>query len=809
MLVSLKWLRDYIDVELSPEEIAGKLTMAGLEVDSVNRISPDFSGVVVAKILSVKPHPNADKLSLCEVSTGDQTFPVVCGAKNISAGDIVPFAKVGATIPGGYTIKSSRLRGEISEGMLCSEEELGTGEDATGIMMLPDNLTLGEDLAVALDLEDVVLEISITPNRPDCLSMTGMAREIAAMTGGEVRHPDIKFEEKGENTDTLTSVKILDSNLCPRYTARLIKNIEVRPSPAWMRMRLEAVGLRAINNVVDVTNFVMMEYGQPLHAFDFRFLEEKRIVVRGATEGEEFVSLDEKTRTLSADTLMICDGAGSRPVGIAGIMGGLNSEVKDDTKDILLESAYFNPSSIRKSARSLGMGTDAAFRFERGIDPEGVVNALNRAAQLIADLSGGYICRGYIDEYPRKIETVRDIPMRPESVNRILGTQISAGEMKDILEGLEMTVRENGEGEYLVTPPTFRVDISREIDLTEEVARIHGYESIPVSLPGLSAGTGTPNDKRTLEDRIRTIFNGYGYSEVINYSFTTPTSADILGLSRDDAGRRLIKLEDPLGEEMSVMRTGLVYGLLETMRKNISAGNHDLRIFEMGTVFTDIDEELPMENERMGGLVTGSRYDRLWHFDDGLHSDFYDLKGCVENLFDALRIRDLRFKSDCDRPFLHPGRSCHIMSGGKTIGFLGDVHPDVLDKMDIKGRMAVVFELDLRSLASLPSEEMIYRDIPKFPSISRDVAFVVDGAIEGRYILDLARKKKENLLEYMGIFDVYVGSGVPAGMKSLAVRFTYRSATRTLTDDEVNEVHDRLVERIVRHTGAKIRGMEI
>ena len=807
MLVSLKWLRDYIDVELTPEEIAGKLTMAGLEVDSVNRINPDFSGIVVAKILSIKPHPNADKLLLCEVSTGEQNFPVVCGAKNISAGDIVPFAKVGATIPGGYTIKSSRLRGEISEGMLCSEEELGIGEDATGIMMLPDNLTLGEDLTVALDLEDVALEISITPNRPDCLSMTGIAREIAAMTGGEVRYPDIEFEEKGENTDALTSVKILDSNLCPRYTARLIKDIEVRPSPAWMRMRLEAVGLRAINNVVDVTNFVMMECGQPLHAFDFRFLEEGRIVVRGAEEGEKFVSLDEKTRTLSADTLMICDGV--KPVAVAGIMGGLNSEVEGDTKDILLESAYFNPSSIRKSARSLGMGTDAAFRFERGIDPEEVVNALNRAAQLIADLSGGYICRGYIDEYPRKIETVRDIPMRPESVNRILGTQIGAGEMKDILEGLEMTVRENGEEEYLVTPPTFRVDISREIDLTEEVARIHGYGGIPVSLPELSAGAGTPNDKRTLEDRIRTIFNGYGYSEVINYSFTTPTSADILGLSRDDAGRRLIKLEDPLGEEMSVMRTGLVYGLLETMRKNISAGNHDLRIFEMGTVFTDIDEELPMENERVGGLVTGSRYDRLWHFDDGLHSDFYDLKGCVENLFDVLRIRDLRFKSDCDRPFLHPGRSCYVVSGSKTIGFLGDVHPDVLDKMDIKGRTTVVFELDLRSIASLPREEMIYRDVPKFPSISRDVAFVVDGAVEGRFILDLALKKKENLLEYMGIFDVYVGSGIPDGMKSLAVRFTYRSATRTLTDSEVNEVHDRLVERIVRHTGAKIRGMEI
>ncbi|MEA2014567.1 MAG: phenylalanine--tRNA ligase subunit beta, partial [Thermodesulfobacteriota bacterium] len=769
MLVSLKWLRDYIDIDLEPEEIAGKLTMAGLEVDSIERISPDFSGVVVAKILSVNPHPNADRLSLCEVSTGEQFFPVVCGAKNISAGDIVPFAKVGASIPGGYTIKSSHLRGEISEGMLCSEEELGIGEDTTGIMMLPGNLTLGEELTVALDLEDVVLEVSITPNRPDCLSIIGVAREIAAMTGEKVRYPDIKFKESTEDTDTLTSVKILDPSLCPRYTARLIKDIEIRPSPAWMRKRLEAVGLRAINNIVDVTNFVMMEYGQPLHAFDFRFLEGKRIVVRGATEGEEFVSLDEKTRTLTADTLMICDGV--KPVAVAGIMGGVNSEVEDDTKDILLESAYFNPSSIRRSARTLGMGTDAAFRFERGIDPEGVINALNRAAQLIADLSGGSICRGYIDEYPAKIETARDIPLRPEMVSRVLGTQIDAGEMKDVLECLEMTVKDNGEGRYLVTPPTFRVDISREVDLTEEIARIHGYDNIPVSIPALSE-METPNDKRMLEGKIRTIFNGYGYSEVINYSFTTPAAADILGLDQDDMWRRVIKLEDPLGEDMSVMRTGLVYGLLETMKKNISVGNHDLKIFEIGKIFTDIGEELPAENEKVGGLVTGSRYDRLWHFDDGLRSDFYDLKGCVENLFDALRIRDVRFKADCDRPFLHPGRACHVMSGSRTIGFLGDVHPDVLDKMGIKGR-AVVFELELLTILSLPREKMIYRDIPKFPSISRDVAFIVDETIEGRSILDIALEKREKLLEYVDIFDVYTGEGISEGTKSLAVRFAY------------------------------------
>ena len=806
MLVSLKWLKDYVDVDLAPEEIADKLTMAGLEVDSIEKVTPGFSGVLVAKILSVTPHPNADKLSLCEVSTGGTTVPVVCGARNIHAGDIVPLATVGATIPGGYTIKSSRLRGELSEGMLCSEEELGIGDDATGIMMLPDTLPLGEDLAVALDLEDVAFEISVTPNRADCLSMIGIAREIAAMTGTRVRYPRIDFQENEEGIDTLTSVTILNPELCPRYTARLIQNIEIRPSPTWMRIRLEAVGLRAINNVVDVTNFVMMELGQPLHAFNFRSLKEGRIVVRGADEGEQFVSLDEKARILRVDTLMICDGV--EPIAVAGIMGGLDSEVEDDTTEVLLESAYFNPSSIRRSSRSLGMGTDAAFRFERGIDPEGVVRALDRAAQLIADLSGGSICRGYIDEYPRKIEMAGDIPLCPDRVNRILGTRIETEEMKGILESLEMVVTEREPGNYLVTPPTFRVDITREIDLTEEIARIYGYEGISSSLPELSPEVLITNSKRELHKRIRTILNGYGYSEVINYSFISPASADILGLGADDEGRRFIRLEDPLSEDMSVMRTNLAYGLLLTMRKNGSVGNRDLRIFEIGKVFTDIGEDLPREDETVGGLVCGSRYDRSWHFDEEMHADFYDLKGCLENLFDALRIQTVRFMPGCDRPFVHPGRSCTMVCKDTVIGFLGDVHPDALDKMDIKER-AVVFQFDLQAIVPFARDGFLYRSIPKLPSVSRDVAFVIGREVEGRRLLDLALERNENLLECVDIFDVYEGKGIPKGMKSLAVRFTYRSSTKTLTDNEVSDVHERLVGTIVKHTGATIRGQEL
>lgn len=807
MLVSLKWLRDYVDIDITPEEVAAKLSMAGIEVESVDETGPDFTGVVVARIVSVQPHPNADKLSLCEVSTGDRTCSVVCGAPNVTEGIFVPLAQVGATIPGGYSIKHSKIRGESSEGMLCSEDELGIGDDASGIMVLPDNLTLGEDLAVALDLKDVTFDVSITPNRADCLSMVGIAREIAAMTGVTVRYPAIVVSEGTEDIRDITSVEIVSPDLCPRYTARVIKDVTIKPSPFWMKRRLEAVGLRAINNIVDITNFVMMELGQPLHAFDYRFLEEGRIVVRGATDGETFVSLDEKERVMRGDTLMICDGV--KPVAVAGIMGGLNSEVEEDTETVLLESAYFNPSSIRKSARTLGMSTDAAFRFERGIDPEGVITALDRAAQLIADLSGGTICKGYIDEYPKKLELVNNIPLRVSRVNEILGTDLSATEVEAILQALEMDVSVDGKGSYLVTPPSFRVDIAREIDLIEEIARIRGYDHIPVSLPTLSVGEKMVDERKLVENGIKRVFNGYGYSEVINYSFTTPESVNILDLPEDDEGRRMVRLRDPLSEDMSVMRTGLVFGLLETARKNINAGNPDLKIFEIGNIFINSGAgKLPREREKVAALITGERYKSSWHFAE-LDADFYDLKGVVEGLLETLRIESVEFRPVEDISFLHPGRSCLVMVQERVLGFVGEIHPRVQERADIKERV-VVCELDLSLLVDLFSNDVRYREIPKFPSVTRDVAFVVDRVIKGHDMLKLALNKGEGtFLEHVSIFDVYAGKGIPEGMKSLAIRFTYRSSEKTLTDDEANEVHENIVGEVVRNTGARIRGAEV
>ena len=720
MLVSIKWLKDYVDIDLTAVELADKLTMAGLEVDEIRNIKPTFSGVVVAKIISVKNHPSADKLSLCEVSDGSQSYPIVCGAKNIKAGDVVPLAKVGATIPGGDTIKSSVLRGEKSEGMLCSAVELEIGDDESGIMQLPQNLNPGLPLEQALDLADTVLDVGITPNRADCLSMIGIAREVAALTGKKIKMPVSNVREAAEDIRKTASVKIIDADLCPRYTARMIKNVKIGPSPAWMKRRLEAAGLRAINNVVDITNFVMLETGQPLHAFDFRFLEEGRIVVRKSKLDEEFISLDGKSRKLDGDTLLICDGV--KPVAIAGIMGGLNSEVKEDTQLILLESAYFNPTSIRRSARKLAMSTDAAFRFERGIDPEGVLIGLNRAAQLIAELSGGSVYKNYIDEYPRKVPAAKDIPLRLNRINETIGTAIKGKDIIKILKSIGMNVAAAGKDKYLVSPPTYRVDITREIDLIEEVARLHGYDQVPAKLPNIPVTEMMEIPRLALEERIRLLLTGTGYSEVVNYSFITPSSADHLCLEQNDKRRRFVHIKNPLVEDQSAMRTTMVYGLLDTLRKNVNNGCSDLSIFEMGRIFFSCGEgKLPEENNVLAGLLSGAVSEDLWG--SKVVVDFYDIKGCIENIFLDLKLNNCHYRSTDTQSFLHPGKSCGIYLDNIKIGYIGALHPNVMENMDLKN-IAYIFEINLDILVSHLHDSNIYKEVSKFPAIMRDVAFV-------------------------------------------------------------------------------------
>lgn len=801
MLVSLKWLKDYVDVEMTPTELADALTMAGLEVDEIKQIKPAFTGVVSAEILSVKPHPSADKLCLCAVTDSIQTYPIVCGAKNIKAGDIVPLAKVGATIPGGYTIKSTVLRGEKSDGMLCSEEELEVGDDNTGIMQLPPGTALGKPLEEILDLGDTVLDVSITPNRADCLSMLGIAREVAAITGKKIKMPAGEVCESAEDINSITSVKIIDSDLCPRYTARMIKDVAIGPSPVWMKTRLEAVGLRSINNVVDVTNFVMLEMGQPLHSFDFRFLEEGRIVVRKSVQDEEFVSLDGKARKLEADTLLICDGV--KPVAIGGIMGGLNSEVKDDTRSVFLESAYFNPSSIRRSARRLAMPTDAAFRFERGIDPEGVLAALNRAAGLIADLSGGKVCKNFIDEYPAKVPAAANIPLALSRVNAVIGTAIEGSEVIRILQSIGMEVKENEPGKYLVTPPTYRVDITREIDLIEEVARLYGYDRVPVTLPDVAVTEMAAIPRLDLEERIRTVLTGNGYNEVINYSFISPQSVDYLGLTENDERRRLVHIKNPLVEDQAVMRTTMIFALLDSLKKNANNGCFNLKLFEMGRIFLNCGAgKLPAERNVLAGLLSGTIGEDLWNYRQNV--DFYDVKGCIDNLFSDLKTGDCRYVAENPEPFLHPGKSANIYLNDSKVGYLGEVHPDVKDRMDLKVN-SYVFEINLDMLVNHIAGEVTYKEISKYPAVARDVAFVVYSGVQADYMLDIVLRQKEDLLENVGIFDIYAGKGLPDGTKSLGLRFSYRSPDKTLTDLEVNNVHERIVRKTIELTGARVR----
>jgi phenylalanyl-tRNA synthetase beta chain len=802
MLVGLNWLKDYIDIDVSPAELAERLTMAGLEVDSLKETGPAFSGVRVARILSLRPHPDADHLSLCEVTTGEATHRIVCGAKNIRVGDTVPLAPVGASLPGDLVIRNARIRGEASEGMLCSEEELGIGSDASGIMILSQDTPVGAELGEVLDLGDAVIDIGVTPNRGDCLSIVGVAREWAAIAGGKLRIPVTDVVESDEAIAEIASVTIDDPDLCPRYTARIIKGARIGPSPLWIRRRLEAVGLRPINNIVDVTNFVMMELGQPLHAFDYRFLEEGRIVVRRSREGERFVSLDGKERVLSAGTLLICDGV--KPVAIGGIMGGLNSEIKPDTETILLESAYFNPASIRRSSRELSMGTDAAFRFERGIDPEGVVRALDRAARLIAEVSGGTVCKGVIDRYPMRVETAERIPLRVQRVNDILGTVVPENEMVRILKGLEMVVEPDGEGRFAVTPPTCRVDILREIDLIEEIARLYGYDRVSATVPAVSAIAGVREGKGTVEERLRAIMTGAGYAEVINYSFISSEAVDQLGIEAADQRRCHVRIRNPLTEEQSVLRTTMVHSLLLNAKRNADFGVFNLKIFEIGRTYIGRGEgKQPLETNRMACLITGLRYEDRWHSKD-LHADFYDLKGCVESILDGLGIPRPSFRSGIDEPFLHPGKSCGIFAREENIGFMGEVHPAVLARMDLIGPI-VLCELDTDRLSALYSAKTGFRAIPRFPSSSRDVAFLIPSEREAKELLLPAEEFLEELLEKVQIFDIYEGKNLPVGMKSVGLRFSYRSADRTLTDDEVNEIHGRIVQSIVRVTGAAVR----
>jgi phenylalanyl-tRNA synthetase beta chain len=804
MKVTLNWLKDYVDFDLSVEDLSHRLTMAGLEVDALERLGDGLDSVIVARLVDVQPHPEADRLTVCTVDTGSDTRQVVCGATNHKTGDLVALAQVGSVLPGDFKIKKSRIRGMESQGMLCSESELGFSEESAGIMILPSGLTLGQPYFEAAGLKDIVFELGLTPNRPDCLSVLGVAREISAMTGNKLRLPEILVEESATEVSSRSSVKIDDPDLCPRYAARLIEGVRIGPSPDWLVRRVEAVGMRSINNVVDVTNFVMMELGQPLHAFDFNRLREQRIVVRRADQGEEFTTLDGQVRLLQTEDLVICDGVG--PVALAGIMGGQNSEVEADTTDILLESAYFNPVAIRRTSKRLGLHTESSHRFERGADVDMVPFALDRAAALIAELANGQLASGVLDVYPEPIaERILDLSVA--RCGQLLGVDVSAEQIGDVLAGIGLHVDSGADrvGGLLKTRvPNFRPDIEREIDLIEEVARLIGYDKIPVTMPASRLECQRLPRHLVLERAVRDLMISDGFAEIVNYSFVSAASLERVGFGADDARRRHVVVLNPLSEDQAIMRTSLVAGLLETAAGNLAYRNEDLALFELRPVFSPVDnEELPRESLRLTALMCGRREPEGWA-QSADACDFYDMKGCVEHLLDSLRVEDVRWDASHSDSFYHPGKSAALYSGKLMLGTVGELHPAMAQDFDLN-RAVMLCDLDLEAVFSKAGEMPGFVPLSRYPDIERDSAFLIDEEIPAQRVLDVLNRVKLKDLESIVLFDVYSGKGIPDGKKSLAIRARYRALDRTLTDEFIQKLHGKLIKSLQKEFAAELR----
>ncbi len=802
MRISLEWLADFIDLDLEdpelPERLANGLLLAGLEVEALERPEGSFDGLVVAEVLSVEPHPNADRLKLCRVADGAGERSVVCGAPNVETGRRVVLAKPGVRMPGGMKVEVARIRGEQSEGMICSERELGLGTDHSGIMVLSGAPAVGSDVAELLGLNDVIFDISITPNRADCLSVLGVAREAAALLGTSLRAPDISVEED-ENTSaaSVCGVEIWDPDKCPRYAARIIQGAEIGPSPGWMARRLRAAGMRPINNVVDVTNYVMLSLGQPLHAFDLHRLAEYKIIVRRWAESDgPFTTLDGQQRAMDDEDLMICDG--EKPVAIGGVMGGFFSEVSDDTRDILLESAYFTPQTIRRTRRRLGMSTEASYRFERGVDPSGTVRAADLAAELIRQTAGGAVARGAVDAHPAPIAP-KQVPIRVARASSLLGVSLDVPRVRESLESLGLLVSDAKDGVFSVEVPTFRPDIEREIDLIEEVGRRVGYENIPATLPASGNPAARPTRARSLELQARRTMVAGGFSEALNYSFVSREALKSMGWLDE----QMVALRNPLSGEMDVLRTTLLAGLLANVAHNLSRGVSEIRLFELGRSFHPVDgEALPEQVQRAAGVVVGSAASQ-----DGvsLPGALSELKGVLERFLESLGLENLLFEPVDAAPGWEPSAASRVLVGEAALGHVGLAAPEVLGVLDIEMGVAA-FEINLASLAGMEPAPRRLTPLPRYPASLRDLAVVVDAARTNREIEEIIRHSGGDWLESVDLFDVYQDAALEAsGEKSLAYSLVFRHPEATLTDEQVNEAFDGIVGALGARLGARLR----
>ncbi|MEW6664268.1 MAG: phenylalanine--tRNA ligase subunit beta [Thermodesulfobacteriota bacterium] len=803
MRVSLNWLKDFVSIDMSPRELAERMTMSGLEVESLEPVGQSLGDIVAARILTIRPHAQADRLFVCEVDVGGRTLPVVCSAPNLAEGAVVPMALPGTRLPAGMTVEESIIRGSRSVGMLLAEDEMGLTDDHAGIMILPSTVKPGEKVARALALEDWAMEVSLTPNRPDCTSVMGIAREVAAITGQRLSRPEILLTEGRQPIEELAGVTLEDPKGCPRYAAGMICGVQIKTSPFWMRYRLHVTGLRGINNVVDVTNYVLLELGQPLHAFDYDRLKENRIVVRRARDGESFTTLDGKTHTLGAENLMICDG--ERSVALAGIMGGLNSEIFAGSRNVLIESAYFDPVTIRRGSKRLGISTEASYRFERGIDIDGVPFALRRALMLMQELAGGDVKRGIIDRYPVPFRP-SVINLRVEKTNRFLGTELEGDRMRRYLEALEMEVKPAGDGVFRVHPPSFRVDITREIDLIEEVARLEGYDRIPVTSPPVKPSEEKDPPHLILGDRVREIMAGFGFSEIISYSFIAPESVERLGAQAGSDLRAFVQLLNPLTVEQSVMRTSLAPGLLSAVKINHFQGEKDLRLFEWGRVFASRGkEELPQERYLVAAVMTGLARRKEW-FSEENAADFYDIKGAVEGLLNALGLKGVGFhRPELPPPGYHPERCAAVTVSGSTAGTSGEVSPEVMEGYELEGEKAFLFELDMEALLKQTTEPRRFESLARYPAVFRDLSVVVAEDVQSAAVRDIIVREGGNLVETVTLYDLFRGGKLGGSEKALAFRVCYRSREGTLDGKEVNQVHERMIQKVVQETGGRLR----
>lgn len=811
MQVSIKWLKDYIDFTETPEQLADKLTMAGIPVENVVDPGEGLEKVVTGRIEKLEPHQNSDHLQICTMNVGlAENIIIVTGAQNVAEGQVVPVAMVGAHLPNGMKISKGKLRGVASSGMLCSAQELKLDleklpeEQKTGIFILPSDTPVGIPAKDVLGLNDVVLEFELTANRADCFSVFGLVREIAAITGNKPHFPEIKVNED-DNTklNDIFSVEIADPDLCSRFSTRMLKNVKIGPSPEWMQQRLEGAGIRSINNVVDVTNFVMIELGHPMHAYDYDKITGKKLIARRAIEGEELHTLDDTSRKAKGEMLVIADS--EKAAGLAGIMGGFETEITDTTTTVVLESADFYGPCIRRTARACGLSSEASGRFERGVDSETTIKALDRAAQLLQEMGACTVCEGIVDVYPNP-KQANYVTFTPEQINNHLGTNIAKDVMLNIITSVGFDVTKDENDEITVKVPSWRNDVTCMADISEEIARLHGFDKIKSTLPNGVSMQGTQSAKQTFIDKVKASLSSQGLYETISFALTNEETFNKLNIPQDSPLRKAVPIMNPLSDEYPLVRTTLLSSIFDNLARNLARKNDDVALFEVGSVFFPKAlpvTELPDEVVKIAGAITGRRNAQGWNQANDM-VDFYDAKGIIEELLANLRVT--RYTVEAGTHYaMHPGKTALFKKGRDVIATVGEVHPAVLSAYGIT-KPVYIFELDATTVMKYMAKDLKYKALPKYPATSRDLAMLVDVDVNAADIEKAMTKAAGQNLTQITLFDVYTGKQVEEGKKSLAFSLTFQSNDKTLTDAEIDPAIEKIVTKLQKDFNANLRG---